>query len=487
MVKKYFTFSHFTLAVALSISAIAAWYSVIGLTAIFAGAVIPIIIMGSILEIAKITTTAWLHRYWKYAGKALKTYLTCAVVVLALLTSMGIFGLLSKAHLEQGVVGGDVQSQVALLDEKIKTQRDNIELARKALSQMDAQVEQRLIRGDSESSAERAVQIRRQQGPERTKLQNEIAAAQDIISKLNEERAPIASQLRKVTAEVGPIRYIASLVYGDNPDANTLERAVRWVTILIVLVFDPLAIILIIAAQTSIQWERKIQMQESTVSESVPVENVLPSTQSETAARSEVDLTETMPAKSDEFDITKHPYLFREVVQRHPPGIDPEPPKIWRKQHEAQVTLDTSEIDKDSAASLPDEIHAGTIEKMQYNQEQGYVHYAGKRTSIAALREMRPDLIISKNSSPMHVINYGSEFPASAIAGEFYIRTDVTPHKVYSFDSSKWVAVDKNKNTVYLQNTEYLKYLIAQVGNAYPVKLLTQTEEDKIAQYLSSN
>lgn len=260
---KFLSFSNLTLLVALSLSSVAAWYSIIGLTAIFAGAVIPVIIMGSILEVGKITTTVWLHKYWGRASWVLKLYLVPAVIALALLTSMGIFGFLSKAHMDQGITSGDSQAKLALYDEKIKTQRDNIELARKALTQMDNQVDQRLNRGDSENSAERAVQIRRQQAGERAKLQKDISEAQKEITKLNEERAPIAAENRKIEAEVGPIKYIAALIYGDNTDTNTLEAAVRWVIILLVIVFDPLAIALVLAANASKEWDKELPEEES--------------------------------------------------------------------------------------------------------------------------------------------------------------------------------------------------------------------------------
>jgi hypothetical protein len=252
--KKYFNLPNLTLMVALSLSTVAAYYSIIGLTAIFAGAVIPVIIMGSMLEVAKITTTVWLRKYWNRAGWIIKLYLVPAVVALALLTSMGIFGFLSKAHMDQGITSGDSQAKLALYDEKIKTQRDNIELSRKALTQMDAQVDQMLGRTDNDRGAERAVAIRKQQAKERASLQNDIGLAQKEIQKLNEERAPIAAENRKIEAEVGPIKYIAALIYGDNADANMLEAAVRWVIILLVIVFDPLAIALVLAGNQSKEW-----------------------------------------------------------------------------------------------------------------------------------------------------------------------------------------------------------------------------------------
>ena len=269
--KKIFSLSTLALITALVLSGIAAWYSVVGLTAIFAAAVIPIIIMGASLEIAKVVTTVWLHRYWDKCRWAMKTYLTGAVIVLALVTSMGIFGFLSKAHMDQGIPTGDVAAQIQLFDDKIAIQkeliaseRENIEAARKTLNQMDEQLTARLTRGDQESEAgvERAVQIRQQQRRERNALNAEIAAAQKRIEasnaeiqKINIEKAPIASKYRQIEAEVGPIKYIAALIYGDNPDTATLERAVRWVIILLIFVFDPLALMLVIAAISSYKWQ----------------------------------------------------------------------------------------------------------------------------------------------------------------------------------------------------------------------------------------
>jgi hypothetical protein len=255
MYKKIFNLPNLTLLVALSLSTVAAYYSIIGLTAIFAGAVIPVIIMGSMLEVAKITTTVWLRKYWKRAGWVIKMYLVPAVIALALLTSMGIFGFLSKAHLDQNIGSGDVQAKVSLLDEKIATQRDNIKASKAAIAQMDTQVNDIMTKGDSERSVERSVAIRKQQAKERASLMKDIEVANKEIQKLNEERAPIASELRKVEAEVGPIKYIAALIYGDNADQNMLESAVRWVIILLVIVFDPLAIALVLAGNQSKEWD----------------------------------------------------------------------------------------------------------------------------------------------------------------------------------------------------------------------------------------
>ena len=245
------------LVIAITISAIAAWYSVAGLAAIFSAAVIPVIIMGGSLEAGKIVATVWLHNNWARASWAYKTYLVPAIVFLMLLTSMGIFGFLSKGHADQSIVSGDSMSRVAMYDEKIATERDNIAQAKRALEQMNAQVDQMMGRTDTDTGAQRAVNIRRAQAKERSALQAEIARSQKAIQKLQEERAPLAAEFRKVEAEVGPIKYIAALIYGDNPDQNLLEAAVRWVIILIVIVFDPLALCLILAANKQLEWARQ--------------------------------------------------------------------------------------------------------------------------------------------------------------------------------------------------------------------------------------
>lgn len=511
MVKKYLTFSHFTLFVALCISAIAAWYSVIGLTAIFAGAVIPILIMGGILEVAKITTTVWLHRYWHLASITIKTYLTIAVVALACLTSMGIFGLLSKAHTDQSVVSGDVVAKVSLLDEKIKIQRDNIETARKALAQMDAQVDQRLSRSDNEQGAERAVQIRRQQARERNALQNEIAVAQKEIAKLNEERAPIAGQLRKVEAEVGPIKYIAALIYGDNPDTNLLERAVRWVTILIVAVFDPLAIVLILAANNSLKWDREKKNQD--IKDDIPISKSVEESWEERIAK--VENSTPWPTEWDSsvnveeekaVDSTKDIPVVTAIVEESVADVEQKPaeapkerkstfaigsyktnymmkPLQWFKKIADAKKSNDEQTDKKIDEEF--ELDNVTVEKVLYDPDEEYVHYDGKLTSINALREIRPDLI----ASPTNVkpINFGAGFPKQAVLGEVFIRIDVMPHKVFKFNGARWIMLDKLQNTVYLQNENYIKYLIQKLEiGEYDVNELTSFEQDEISRILQT-
>jgi hypothetical protein len=243
--------AYLTLITGLLISAVAIFYSVAGLISIFSAAPIAIIIMGTVLEVSKLVATVWIKQNWETAPRFLKSYLLAAVVVLMFITSMGIFGFLSKAHSDQTLVSGDVQSKIAVYDEKIKISKDNIAANRRALKQMDEAVDQVMARSSNEQGADKAVQIRRSQTNERNRLLKEIDSEQKKITALNDERAPIAAEVRKVEAEVGPIKYIANFIYGDNTDANVLEKAVTWVIILIVIVFDPLAVMLLLASQYS--------------------------------------------------------------------------------------------------------------------------------------------------------------------------------------------------------------------------------------------
>ena len=337
-------FNYLVLLTALTISGVAAYYSIIGLTAIFAAAFWPIVIMGSVLEAGKLVTSVWLKKYWDQANWQLKTYLTSAVVILMLVTSMGIFGFLSKAHMDQGVPTGDITAQVNLFDEKIKTQRDNIESNRKALAQMDATVDQTIGRSTTEQGATNAANLRRSQQRERGALQNEIAVAQKAIAKLNEERAPIASQLRKVEAEVGPIKYIAALVYGDNPDQNLLEKAVRWVIIILVLVFDPLAIALILAANSSMRWvNEKPKPDDSPLTETPP----------------------TIPELDS--DVGKKP-TAEELKEPAPPVNIIDPPDLVAQANQAIAELeppaaDIDEVIKDAELDLRQQQHQQQLEQ----------------------------------------------------------------------------------------------------------------------------
>jgi hypothetical protein len=250
------------------LSSIAAYYSIIGLASIFVGAFWPVVVMGSSLEFAKVITTSWLYRNWKTIPVLLKTYLTLAVIVLMFITSMGIFGYLSKSHLEQSTMIGPIADKVMLYDEKIKTLKENIDANKLALKQLDAAVDQVMVRTEDAKGAERSVQIRKAQQKERIQLTDEITRQQKEITKLTDEKAPLANELRKAESDFGPIKYVAELIYGSS-DRDIIDKAVRVVIILIMLVFDPLAVLLLIAGNMSLKEQKSEKVPYTTKKQEV--------------------------------------------------------------------------------------------------------------------------------------------------------------------------------------------------------------------------
>jgi len=302
----------------LTISAVAIWYSVAGLVSIFAAAAIPIIVMGVVLEVSKLIATVWLKINWERAPIYIRSYLIGAIAILMVITSMGIFGFLSKAHSDQTLVSGDVQSKIAIYDEKIKTERENIEAGRKALKQMDATIDETIARSKTDQGAVNANTMRQRQAKERAQISSDITKSQKAIATLNEERAPIAAEIRKVEAEVGPIKYIAAFVYGSNPDANILEKAVTWVIIIIVSVFDPLAVILLLASQYSFQWFRRAEeenKQPKSIDDFVP--------QPQTLVEDEVLETKSEPFISPATSLWPFPAAAYIQTTHTEPVVDP--------------------------------------------------------------------------------------------------------------------------------------------------------------------
>jgi len=314
----------FALLSGLSISAVAVWYSVAGLVAIFAASVIPIIVMGVVLELGKLVATVWLKQNWSIAPKLIRLYLFIAVIILMMITSMGIFGYLSKAHLDQAVPTGNVVAQVAIFDEKIKTAKENIESGRRALKQMDATIDETIARSKGEQGAMNANAMRTRQAKERTQIQADIARSQVEIAKLNEQRAPIAAELRKVEAEVGPIKYIAALLYNDDPDTNTLEKAVRFVIILIVVIFDPLAVVLLLASQYSFAWFRKQDEEQPAVVAVPAAESVEAKKKEPTITMVDSDETANLPQE------VANPYPANEQdIAEFATAIEQAKEKVW--------------------------------------------------------------------------------------------------------------------------------------------------------------
>jgi hypothetical protein len=244
--------TYLTFLTALALSGVSAYYSVIGLAAIFPGSFWPIILMGSVLEMAKLVTVSWLYRNWKTCPLLMKSYYVAACIILMLITSMGIFGYLSKAHLEHSADTAPLSDKVAMLDEKIKTEKENIDGNRKILKQLDEGVDQVMARSQDEKGADKAVAIRKAQQKDRSRISQEIQESQKSINALNEERAPLNVALQKAESDFGPIKYVAELVYGSG-ERDLIDKAVRLVIMMIMVVFDPLAVLLLISANMTMK------------------------------------------------------------------------------------------------------------------------------------------------------------------------------------------------------------------------------------------
>ena len=240
-----------TLLTALAISAVAAYYSIIGLIAIFSSAVIPIAVMGVVLETGKLVTAAWVYHNWKRTPVLLKTYLISAVVVLMFITSMGIFGFLSKAHIEQTTVNSDNTLQIELIDSKIQRERDTIKRAENTLLQLDSALEKYVELG----AVTKGLNARKEQQGERNELNATIDESTNAIATLTQKKSQLNADRIAIEAEVGPIKYISELIYGESTK-GVLEDAVRGVILIIVFVFDPLAVLLLVAANQSLLQEQ---------------------------------------------------------------------------------------------------------------------------------------------------------------------------------------------------------------------------------------
>ena len=254
-------FALLTLLAALSLATVAGWFSIIGMMAIFAGAPMHALILGVVVEAGKLVTTSWIYRNWQQSDWKLKIPLIAATIIVMLVTSIGVFGFLSKAHLEQGASTVDNGAKVERLDQQIAREKSIIADNEKVIAQLDATINSYL----GKDRADRSVTIRRSQAPQRKQLRDDIDAAQKRIDALSDEKFALESEVRKLELEVGPIRYISELMYGTEDTNKNVESAVRIFTLLIVLTLDPLAIILLIAANHTLlrlQNEKKNKAEE---------------------------------------------------------------------------------------------------------------------------------------------------------------------------------------------------------------------------------
>jgi hypothetical protein len=437
----------------------------------------------------------------------MKCYLVPAVFMLMVITSMGIFGFLSKAHTDQSLVSGDVQAKIAVYDEKIKTAKDNIDANRKALKQMDEAVDQVMGRSTDEKGADKAVSLRRAQAKERNRLIAEIAAEQKKIAVISEERAPIAAEVRKVEAEVGPIKYIAALVYGDNPDTNLLERAVRWVIIILVVVFDPLAIMMVLAATESMKWERERRSQPAYEPDDGPLTDEQIA-QLRATAGPELPQGETVTVSRLFDDPGEHPADTFDHELETTKAVDPHPPG-WMYNELQSNPLNEQQVEEviaefEQLRAQPVKFNQDYLDALAQEIEPEEHDNPDVKAAIKQWKSENPDKTIKEERAKFATgridrlpwaqltadndlgreptSGFGISFPANPVKGDTYMRVDQMPNVLYKFNGHHWIIVDKNLTDNYTYDEAYIEHLIAKLTSGeYDPDMLSDAEADAIA------
>lgn len=329
--------TYLTLISGISLSIIAAGYSIIGLAALFAGATTAIYAMGGALEVAKLVMASWLYNNWKspLLPKSIKYYLTSAVVILIFITSVGIFGFLSKAHLDQVVPENNNALQIQIIDEQIEQRQNTISRSQTQLEKMDELV----INTTEEtswfsSSSQRAIDERNNQREERLLLEKTIDESLNKINELSDKKAGIRTEQLKLEADLGPIKYVAEFIYGNEAE-NHFDKAVRIIIIILIFVFDPVAVLMLISAN--------ISFKERRMNQSSNLENYI-----EELEDNNKDIKNLVQNRKDE--------LVKELAE-----IITANKKDWKKDRDYKKFME-SLTDEEKAILSPDEI------KLKLNQ-----------------------------------------------------------------------------------------------------------------------
>ena len=615
-------FPVFLLTVALSISAVAAYYSIVGLTAIFAAAFLPIVIMGTVLEIGKIVTTVWLHNYWEKIPFFTKSYLCVAVVVLMFITSMGIFGFLSKSHIEQTALSDEqialietvnqninrsqskidrwtteiknynsgtstrvdnlVQDEQIALDDlynrrqkekedarsqaeqatqlqnnrldqafgrknqdiesangdvaKIEQARKNelsvASSAQREITKIQSRLADQLEKID-QSYAEQIQKISDRIGKLRTnatlktddidakisELETKISEEQKIQGQYREQKIEFESEVRKLEAEVGPIKYIAEFIY-DNANKNILEEAVRWVIIVIVFVFDPLAIMLVLAATMTFKWneqqvavsrvqqkkqniltkittlkqrldevnmeikdyedllvelDKEIEEGSKTLSEKVDLEAKI-----EKLEKEKQQLTKLLDQLEENTkELTEAMELLttdNSTLQNQITDLENREPMVVEKEVVKEVE-DTSRVDQllGQIATLQQDVDKRDLAIERLAQKYDLVEKA--RTGLQAVADDSPT---EANA------DFGTAFPTSPQRGDLFLRVDFHPSRLYKWNSIKWIQVDKDTSDTLAYNDDYIEHVVQKLQTGeYDIEELSDAERSRVEDLLN--
>jgi len=473
--------NYIALLTALSISGVAAYYSIYGLTAIFSGVFWPIVIMGSVLEVGKIVTTVWLHTYWQNIKWLLKSYMSLAVIVLMFITSMGIFGFLSRAHIEVTSQAGGGDLLVQQVDQNIAIEQKRIDDARKVMTQMDDAVTG-LLKG-SGANAERdnnrtaamttqATKLRESQKKERDSLNASIDASNNRITELNRQKLKLNQEQLKMEAEVGPIKYIAQLIYDESANKDMMERAVRWVIIVIVAVFDPLAVAMVLGVTMVMNTRREDQdlsyvNQEPTVVEKIVEVQVEVVREIEKIVEVPVEVIREVLV-SDNSEIQRLEEELAEAILK----MESQPPVVDNTDY-ATISKLTTALDHMLAEN---EGKQHTINHLQ-SQLQAVQDIAKEQASGVDAEEF---------TANAHSSILGPDLPLSGEMGQLFINT-TKPELLYKFNGDSWIQVDKTTNTSYTDDEHWQHWQIGRLGRG-EIELddLTVAEQTAIEEQLAN-
>lgn len=236
---------------ALALSGVAAYYSIVGLATIFSASFYAVVLMAGVLEVSKLVCASWLYQKWDNINSLIKVYLTSAVVVLMLITSLGIFGFLSRAHVDQKLGNTEVTLKIEQIDSQIASTKEVMDRYRSQLAQLDRAINIQL----DANRATQALAARQRQVAERDQIRQKLDSEQQSLQKLEQVKTDLRQTISILESEVGPIKYVAEFFVGTG--SVDVEKAVRWMILVIVLVFDPLAVLMLIAANMSYMKETK--------------------------------------------------------------------------------------------------------------------------------------------------------------------------------------------------------------------------------------
>jgi multisubunit Na+/H+ antiporter MnhG subunit len=499
-------FGILTLLTALSMATVAAVFAIYGIIAIFAGMPQFALVMGAVIELGKIVGVSWLYRNWNEPTK-IKYFMAPLVLVAMLLTSMGIFGLLSKAHLEQTSPVANNEIQIERLDQQIAREQSRIIDAEQVISQLDQSV-QALIEFDRIRGPDGAIAVRESQADQREVLRLTIDTAQTEVDGLEDQKLELTQQLQAIELEVGPIKYIAELIYNDGQDRT--EEAVRWVIIAFIFVFDPMAILLLMAANYTLDQRKKLPLVAEMPKQEPIVENKEETDVKETTEELNNDTDTTNDSDISDPDISDPAAQSDSQPESEPIGGDPsegsenlqetvagtDERDIVFVQPEGSIDNNTSvsvepvsitAVEKDDIKKVENKEIATEGITLGCDVGGGYIEYNNHLFQKDALKEIKPELFSLRTDGPtMPSSSFGTQFPKIAKKKDIFVRVDVIPNRVYRFEGTKWIEINKELSSTYLYDQEYIKYLVDKIDKGeYDVDLLSDQEKIQIEDFLS--